>query len=696
MKITNSKVKLAAIALIVCISSGLLYSKDSEGDKLAKTAKTVVQNLISKTKSLLSGNTPKQLNVAIPKGVPYVPGEILVKFTENAGISVQEYSVSAKGHRLVESLTSKGLSRVSIAEGKSVEDAIAEVKNQPNVEYAQPNYIYWATVTPNDTEYAGKLWGLKNTSQTLSPASYPTNNPGTSGKDMDMELAWDVNTNCNSTIVAVIDSGVNYNHQELSGNMWNGASCVSESGSALGSCISGYDYVDTDKNPMDLNGHGTHVAGTIAAAGNNNSGSTGICWTAKVMAVRVLNSAGSGTTANIVKGVNFALRNGAKVINMSLGGSSFDAAFNSAITTGGSTYDALFIVAAGNDGTDVQGSSTAVQQSYPCEYTASNLLCVAALDQAYDIASFSNFDANTTAASRSVDIGAPGTNIYSSWAGNEVTLTDDFNSSGVLDWTLVSTAGSAWGYVASCALGSPVNATISNILAMSSGATCSQLFGPALGIGNNTGGYANSTVATAYKSFNVSGYEGITLNVTGVLDIEYNTSTGTPFDKLFMHSRNSSGNPAANNGGSGTSLSLYGLTTGFAYFGVLPFNLPLNNCIGGSTCSVGFTFTSDSSETWGGIALIDFYLQLMDTDVTTAYNTIDGTSMATPHVAGLATLLRAYNPSFTYQDTIDAILNGGEAATSLATKTRYGLSVNANNSIRYLKAPTTVTAVIAP
>ncbi len=121
-------------------------------------------------------------------------------------------------------------------------------------------------------------------------------------------------------IVAVIDTGVNYNHEDLADNMWDG--------SASGYNYHGYDFVNSDYDPMDFNGHGTHVAGIIGAVGNNGKGVTGVCWNVKIMAVRVLNAVGEGTTANIVSGINFAVSRGAKVINMSLGGNLSDAVFS--------------------------------------------------------------------------------------------------------------------------------------------------------------------------------------------------------------------------------------------------------------------------------------------------------------------------------------------------------------------------------
>lgn len=137
---------------------------------------------------------------------------------------------------------------------------------------------------------------------------------GTIDADIDAPEAWALNEGTNGTvIVAVIDSGVAYNHPDLLGNMWNGSSCVSDTGAALGGCNYGYDFEDSDKTPLPTtSSHGTHVAGTIAAIKNNSKGSVGVAPNAKIMAIK-----SSLTTVDNVKSINFARYNGAKVINAS-------------------------------------------------------------------------------------------------------------------------------------------------------------------------------------------------------------------------------------------------------------------------------------------------------------------------------------------------------------------------------------------
>src|SRR5258708_15787935 len=350
-----------------------------------------------------------QPNLAGAATSQYVPGEVLVKFTLAAVAQERAASVAALGHTILAHLEQPGWTHVKRADDQSVTEALVAYQNDANVEYAQPNYIYHAAAVPNDTQY-GQLWAFKNTGQTVTNGTYaPTS--GTPGDDMNIEPAWGHITDCSSVVIAVVDSGVNYNQEDLAANMWNGG---------LSFPNHGYDYADGDNDPMDLKGHGTHVAGIIGAAGNNAKGTTGVCWKASIMAVRVLDATGFGTTATIIQGVNFAVTHGAKVINMSLGGNgAFDQAYSNAITTAQNS-DVVVVVAAGNE-----TSNNDVTAVYPCNFTQPNLVCVAALDQNYALASFSNFGAT------SVDVGAPGTNILSSYAGTTATTPDSLTT-----WTI--------------------------------------------------------------------------------------------------------------------------------------------------------------------------------------------------------------------------------------------------------------------
>jgi subtilisin family serine protease len=330
-------------------------------------------------------------------GGVYVAGEVLVKFRPVSSAQDRIASVAALGHAVVANLHQPGWVRVRIATGQSMGQVLATYQSDAGVASAQPNYIYRTAAVPNDAHY-GQLWAFNNTGQIVGTGSYVPMS-GSAGDDMGLEPAWDHVTDCSSVVVAVVDSGVNYTHQDLASNMWNGGAGVPNHG---------HDFVDNDNDPMDQSGHGTHVAGILGAAGNNGTGTTGVCQRARIMAVRVLDDTGAGTTATTMQGISFAVSHGARVINMSLAGNGgFDPALSDAITHA-QNGDVVVIVAAGNGSrnNDLAGNAT-----FPCAFTQPNLLCVAALDQNYALADFSNWGP------ASVDLGAPGTNILSPWGG---------------------------------------------------------------------------------------------------------------------------------------------------------------------------------------------------------------------------------------------------------------------------------------
>jgi subtilisin family serine protease len=606
--------------------------------------------LLAALLTLSAGPAAAALSVPrLPGAAETVPGELIVKFKPGTGAQGRAAALAATGHSTISTLGdlgAEGWVHVRIAPGQTDAQALAAYAGDPNVEFAQPNYIYRASAVPNDLQF-GQLWGWRNIGQSIgtvntqptgSAIGYPTANPGTSGSDMNMVKAWDKITDCSSVVVAVIDSGVNYTHVDLAANMWTGNALHGQNFSD--------DVASTD--PMDLNGHGTHVAGTIGAVGNNGIGVTGVCWKAKIMAVRVLGADGSGSTTGIIQGIDFAVSNSAKVLNMSLGGGGTpDPAYQAAIARA-QAADVVVVVAAGNDGKD--NEATAV---YPCNFTSPNLICVAALDQAFGLASFSNWGAT------SVDIGAPGTNIVNTWPGPV------FQDSLTTGWFGTSTTtGGGWSY--------DVNGTI-NLLALPK----------PLGGG---GTYNNNTDDRAFKSFSLAGSINTVLKFSAVLDLAANDifRLGVKPDTTAVLDPFSGGST-----GDLTSAAGYSNWPKFE-----PFTVDISFC-GTGNCAIGFELQSNSvAQTSRGIGVADFALHRIFNN-STSYNTENGTSMATPAVAGLATMLRAWHgPSFTATDVIGAIKGGGRATASLAGKTTSGRAADAMGALAYINAPTGVTAAV--
>lgn len=240
-----------------------------------------------------------------------------------------------------------------------VNRAKEEFAKDKTVEFAEPNYIYHIMITPNDP-YFSQLWGME---KIQAPA------------------AWDVTTGSESVIVAVVDTGINYNHEDFDPSL----------------IIKGPNYAYGTSDPMDDNGHGTHVAGTIGAIGNNGIGVVGINWKVKIMAIKVLNSGGSGSLSTIAQGIQYAADNGAKVVNMSLGGSGNCPSTMTNVLSYAAGKGVTLVAAAGNNNNNA---------AYFCPASNPNVITVSATDSQDRKAAFSNYG-------DTVEVAAPGVSILS-------------------------------------------------------------------------------------------------------------------------------------------------------------------------------------------------------------------------------------------------------------------------------------------
>ena len=307
--------------------------------------------------------------------------------------------------------------------------AAARLNALPQVDYAEPNYLYGPEQMPDDPEFA-RQWYLDNTGQTVNGRS------GSPGADIDAAGAWAVTTGSREVVIAVIDSGVAMDHPDLAANIWTNpfeipGNLEDDDANGYVDDLHGWDFVNDDNNPSDYSrdlygdGHGTHVAAIIAAVGNNAVGITGIMWEARIMPLQIFDlyedSSFNATSGNIIRAVEYAVDNGARIINCSFGGPAFSR----------SQYDAfsyadekgvLVIAAAGNDRTDND-----IHPIYPAGYDLANIISVAATDETDALARYSSYG------STSVHVAAPGggssSNIYSAAPpGRTVMFENDFES----------------------------------------------------------------------------------------------------------------------------------------------------------------------------------------------------------------------------------------------------------------------------
>src|SRR5882762_9167062 len=317
------------------------------------------------------------------------PDTVLVRFAPGTPPFEQALAHALAGARPRKSFTIvEGLHVVRLPPGMPVKTALDAYRRHPAVLYAEPNWIVEHQATPNDPHF-GELWGLNNTGQS----------GGVPDADIDAVEAWSITTGSSDVVVAVIDTGVDYNHQDLSGNMYrNARDCnangVDDDGNGRIDDCFGIDTVNNDSDPMDDAGHGTHVSGTIGALGNNGVGVVGVNWTVRIMACKFLDDFGSGTidgAIDCLEYVKLMKDRGVNVVatNHSWSGGGFSQALYDAIEAH-LQRGILFVAAAGN-----QTNDNDVTPRYPASYSLPNVLAVAATTRTDAIAGFSNFGRRT-------------------------------------------------------------------------------------------------------------------------------------------------------------------------------------------------------------------------------------------------------------------------------------------------------------
>lgn len=332
------------------------------------------------------------------RSAPAVPGVVLVAPVAGADRGDLGSVTQALGARPTGPVPGTRAYSFELPDAVPVGAAVRRYERHPDVAYAEPDYLVAPTspLTPDDPSYP-QLWGLNNTGQT----------GGVADADIDAPEAWAATVGSASTVVAVIDEGVQISHPDLRDNVWTNpgeiaGNAVDDDENGYVDDVHGWDFYSDDASVYDgiEDDHGTHVAGTIAATGGNGEGITGVAWRAQVMPLKFLGPDG-GSVSDAAAALDYAVANGASISNNSWGGAEYSRTLRDAIARAGSAGH-LFVAAAGNDGLDL-----ATTPSYPAAYDLPNIISVAATDHADRLASFSNYG------STSVDLGAPGVGILS-------------------------------------------------------------------------------------------------------------------------------------------------------------------------------------------------------------------------------------------------------------------------------------------
>jgi len=395
------KMKKGKIILIITI---LILSNITAGFVSAKKIE------VEKTTILNDGKIQENKDNALDKP-DYKKGELIVKFKNEIQPQAQNNQIKTNSNTLdtlnakyeakeIIPISSKeetplsNVYKIKINEEADIKKAVEEYKTDSNVEYVEPNYYYYSCNTPNDT-FLDKQWGLNQSFD----------------YDIDGPEAWDIETGDNNIIIAIIDSGVDYNHPDIKDNIWrNNDETINGEDTDLNGYdddIVGWDFFNNDNDPIDDNGHGTHCAGIAAASSNNGIGVAGVSWDCKIIPIKILNRDGKGQISDAASAIFYAYENGARVISLSFG-NTFPSKLLNEVINYVTNRGVVVIAAAGNDNKD--------KKFYPASYE--NCIGVSATDDRDLKASFSNYG-------DWVDIAAPGVNILSTMPTYQVQLNEE-------------------------------------------------------------------------------------------------------------------------------------------------------------------------------------------------------------------------------------------------------------------------------
>ncbi len=343
------------------------------------------------------------------KEVKAVPGEFVVKLKRTLDQTEQVQMLSQLGDTGVEQIRDDVL-LVRKPHGLTNASFLHAFNTSDLVERVEPNYIYSINTVanvPNDPKL-GELWGLANSGAADSDGTI-----GTAGVDIGALAAWDITTGSKDIVVAVIDTGIDYTHPDIAPNAWvnqaekNGKAGKDDDGNGYVDDVYGYDFSNSDADPKDDHGHGTHCAGTIGAKGGDGKGIVGVNWNVSLMGVKFLSASGSGSLEGAIKAIDYATKMKVDVMSNSWGGGGYSETLKESIER---AKDAgiLFVAAAGNATNDNDANP-----EYPAGYEVDNVVSVAALENQGGLAYFSNYGKKT------VHVAAPGHNIVSSVLGGK-------------------------------------------------------------------------------------------------------------------------------------------------------------------------------------------------------------------------------------------------------------------------------------
>ena len=573
-----------------------------------------------------------------------VDREVIVRFAAPVTAEQRADVREDEDVRAVEGLLLPGTQVVRVAAGAEPDDVAAELEARPEVLWAEPNFEMQLHATPNDPQF-GQQWGLHNEGQLVGGVG------GLLDRDVDAPEAWDVETGDAGVVVAVLDSGVNAQHFDLSSQIWQNpdetTNGLDDDGNGLVDDTGGWDFIDDDNDPRDEHGHGSATSGTAVGRGNDNLGMTGVSQRGTILPVRVATRTGSVPGQDYLDGLTYAAPK-ADIVNLSLGG--IRQPFQGELDVADANPQTLFVTSSGNDGLDIDPPNTPAS---PCAVPRANFVCVGATDQSDVIASFSNVgDAN-------VDLAAPGVRILTPKVFTTV-LEERFDLPLAGRWVTGGT-NNTWG------LSAQANPTFAPFAVSDS---------PGVNYLDNT----NSTLETAPAL-------QMDLSTREVCRMSYNRT-------ITVADGNDGIRIELDDGSVSTEIrdDTANATGTLSNIAFLPANGPFT-----TTMKLRFRFVSDGSGTAAGAVFDNILAECLTNSFdASSFTLFNGTSFSAPMASGTAVLLKSAEPEITVAGLREALLAGVDPVAGLAGLVQTGGRLNARGALDALGDVLPQPAALAP